>query len=137
VIGSAVGAVVGGMAKLIEQWRQRNQNSVQPRRWVIYAAMLGSFLGMLLICLLPINANSMSLHIGCNEDARQWYMTMLVVLTPIGSILGAVVGAILRNRLPARIHQQKLAGFVLLVSYLICTVVLCQGLAPHPQFYPS
>jgi membrane protein YqaA with SNARE-associated domain len=134
VIGSAVGAAVGGIAKRIGRRQQRDQddlqNSTQPKRWVVYAAMFGSFIGMLLICMLPILASPDSLIGG--PYAGLWLLIMLIMLAPIGSILGAVVGVLLGAKLPARIHQPKLAGIILLVSYIICIVALYLGLAPPP-----
>jgi hypothetical protein len=130
VIGSAVGAVVGWIAKLIWRRRQHDKDSVQPMRWVVNAAMFGSFIGMLLICMLPILASPASLIGG--PYGGIWLMVMLIFLAPTGSILGAVVGAVLGAKLPARIKQPKLAGIVLLVSYVISASVLYVGLAPPP-----
>jgi membrane protein YqaA with SNARE-associated domain len=130
VFGSAVGAVVGWIAKLIGRRQQRGQDSVQPKRSVIYAAMFGSFIGMLLICMLPIQANPASLIGGPYSGI--WLMILFILLAPIGSILGAVVGAVLSAKLPARVKQPKLAGIVVLVSYVIGTIALYLGLAPPP-----
>jgi DNA-binding beta-propeller fold protein YncE len=130
VFGGAVGAVVGWIAKLIGRRQQRDQDSVQPKRWVIYAAMFGSFIGMLLICMLPIQTNPASLIGGPYSGI--WLMIMFIMLAPIGSILGAVVGAVLGAKLPDRVKQPRLAGIVLLLSYVICIIVLYLGLAPPP-----
>jgi WD40 repeat protein len=132
VIGSAVGAAVGGIAKLIGRIGRLDKDSAQPKRWVIYAAMFGSFIGMLLICMLPILASPGSLMLGRDMYAGHWAMILFMMLSPIGSILGAVVGALLGAKLPARIKQKKWATIVVLLSYVICVVALYLGLAPPP-----
>ncbi|MCM1982973.1 WD40 repeat domain-containing protein [Lyngbya confervoides] len=130
VIGSVTGAVIGWIVKLIGRRRQRDQDSIQPKRWVLTAAMFGSFIGMLLIGMLPIQASPASLIGGPYSGI--WLMMMVILLAPTGSILGAVVGAVLGAQLPARINPLKLAAIVTLVSYLICIVALYLGLAPPP-----
>jgi membrane protein YqaA with SNARE-associated domain len=133
VIGSFVGAIVGAIARQIGQ--RRDPASVQPQHGVVYRAMFGSFIGMLLICMLPILANPTSLSSGSFSGLS--FLLQLILLAPLGSILGAVVGILLGAKLPTRLQQPKWAGMVLLVSYLICTVALYLGLAPPPVTFST
>ncbi|MGB8699939.1 MAG: hypothetical protein WCD18_11030 [Thermosynechococcaceae cyanobacterium] len=127
-IGSAVGALVGWLATLIWRRTQRGKDPSRSGRSLIKPAILGSFIGMLLIGQLPIAANPASLIGGPYSGI--WFMVMFVMLTPLGSISGAILGAMIGANLPARIKPPKLMGIVLLVTYLFCASILYVGLAP-------
>ncbi|NCJ07385.1 WD40 repeat domain-containing protein [Synechococcales cyanobacterium C] len=127
-IGSVVGAVVGWLATLIWRRTQRGKDLSRSGRWLIKPAIFGSFVGMLLIGMLPIEANPAS-RIG-GPYGGLWFLLMFLILGPLGSISGAILGAILGANLPARIKLPKLMGIVLLVTYLLCASILYVGLAP-------
>ncbi|UOO10816.1 MULTISPECIES: WD40 repeat domain-containing protein [unclassified Synechocystis] len=130
VIASVVGSVVGWIATLI--WRGKNlsdlSDSPNPRGWLIKPAIFGSFIGMVLIGLLPIEANPASLVGG--PYSGLWFLMMFVFLAPLGSIAGAVIGATLGTKQFSQIKREKLIGIVLLLTYFFATVVLYVGLAP-------
>lgn len=55
---------------------------------------------------------------------------MFLMLGPLGSISGAIIGAMIGANPPARIKLPKLMGIALLVTYLFCASILYIGLAP-------
>jgi hypothetical protein len=128
VIGSVVGAVVGWLATFILRRRQRGKALSLPRRSLIEPAIFGSFIGMLLIGILPIEANPASLIGG--PYSGLWFLMMFVMLAPLGSISGAIVGVIVGSKQFTSINQQKLMGVILLLAYLFSASVLYVGLAP-------
>lgn len=129
-IGSVVGAVVGWLATLIWRRKQAGIASDNPRRSLIKPAILGSFIGMLLVGMLPIEANPASLIGG--PYSGLWFLMMFVSLAPLGSIFGAILGATLGAKQSSPINQQKSVGIVLLLVYIFSAVVLYIGLAPPP-----
>lgn len=127
-IGSVVGAVVGWLATLVWRRTQQSKDPSRSRRWLINPAIAGSFIGMLLIGMLPIQANPASLVGG--PYSGLWFLIMFVMLAPLGSISGAIIGAIIGASPPTRIKLPKLMAIALLVTYLFCASVLYVGLAP-------
>ncbi len=127
VVGSVVGTVVGALATLIWRRSQRGKPTPPSRRWLIKPSIAGSFLGMLLIGTLPIQANPASLVGG--PYGALWMMGMLALLVPSGSLLGAILGAVIGAHPPKRLTTSQLLGGAVLITYLICTVVLAVGLA--------
>ncbi|MCP9850391.1 WD40 repeat domain-containing protein [Cyanobium sp. Morenito 9A2] len=127
VVGSAVGAVVGALATLIGRRAQRGQPSPSPRRWLIKPAIAGSFLGMLLIGTLPIQANPAS-RVGGPYGAL-WAMVLFALLAPTGALAGAGLGAWIGVRPPKRFRPTQLLGAAVLITYLICFLVLAVGLS--------
>jgi hypothetical protein len=128
VIGSVVGAIVGWLATLIWRRSQRGQHAGRSGRSLIKPAIFGSFIGMLLIGMLPIEANPASLIGG--PYSGLWFMFMFLMLGPLGSVSGAILGAVMGAKLPPDSQPPKRMGFVLLVTYLLCTSILYVGLAP-------
>ncbi|MBE9176197.1 WD40 repeat domain-containing protein [Synechocystis salina LEGE 06155] len=128
VIGSVVGAVVGWLATLIWRRRQRAKGQLICRRWLLKPAMFGSFIGMLLIGMLPIEANPASLIGG--PYGGIWFYVMFIMLAPLGSISGSILGVVIGARQSTYMKQPEQIAAILLVIYLFCASVLYIGLAP-------
>jgi len=95
VLGSVVGALVAAITALMRRSRLRRSGSLSQedgvsRRSLLRASLWGSFLGTILISLLPIEANPASL-IGGPYGAI-WFGFMLLIFVPAGATTGAVLG---------------------------------------------
>jgi len=118
VVGSVVGAVVAGIVSLLRRSRPR---AVGPAVW-------GSFLGVLLVGLLPIEANPASLIGG--PYAGLWFLSMALLFVPVGAVGGALFGILAIGHPRARLRGPRALAALTLGAYALSAVVLTLSLSP-------
>jgi MFS family permease len=95
-IALVLGSLIGWVATAIARKKSRSR----PAPNLIMPTMFGTFVGMMLIGFLPIEANPSSLVGG--PYSGLWYMLMFIVLAPLGILLGAGLGISLGTKLTAQ-----------------------------------
>lgn len=121
VVGGGIGWIVTAIA------RKKSRTSGHPAQSLVYPAIFGCFVGMMLIGLLPIEANPASLVGG--PYGGLWYFITFIFLAPTGSLVGTVAGLLVGGKLsPAR--QKKVGKWGLAVTYLIAVTALYFCLVP-------
>lgn len=123
LISVVIGAVVGGIIGLIMgKISRRMKDTLIP-------AMLGSFLGMMLLAMIPIFA-SPDTYIG-GPFGGLAIMFKFIVVAPIGSIIGAVVGGICGLKLSSQFKPRfTLIGLIFTYSMVLISIYVT--LAPPP-----
>lgn len=124
LISLVVGAVVGGIIGLvIGKINRRIKDTLFP-------AILGSFIGMMLLAMIPIFA-SPDTYIG-GPFGGLAILLKFIVVAPIGSIIGGVVGGICGLKLSPQFKPRfTLIGLILTYSLMVISVYV--NLAP-PSF---
>ncbi|MCP9792289.1 WD40 repeat domain-containing protein [Vulcanococcus limneticus Candia 3F8] len=117
VVGGVVGAVVAGIVSLLRRSRPRAVGPV----W-------GSFLGVLLVGLLPIEANPASLIGG--PYAGLWFLSMALLFVPVGAVGGALLGILAIGHPRARLRGPRALAALTLGAYALSAVVLTLTLSP-------
>ncbi|WP_411876291.1 WD40 repeat domain-containing protein [Vulcanococcus limneticus] len=118
VVGGVVGAVVAGIVSLL---RRSRPGAVGPAVW-------GSFLGVLLVGLLPIEANPASLIGG--PYAGLWFLSMALLFVPVGAVGGALLGMLAIGHPRARLRGPRALAALTLGAYALSAVVLTLTLSP-------
>ncbi len=118
VVGVVVGSVVAGIVSLLRRSRPR---AVGPAVW-------GSFLGVLLVGLLPIEANPASLIGG--PYAGLWFLSMALLFVPVGAVGGALLGMLAIGHPRARLRGPRALAALTLGAYALSAVVLTLTLSP-------
>ncbi|MCP9817272.1 hypothetical protein KBY76_11460 [Synechococcus sp. GreenBA-s] len=118
LVGGVVGAVVGGIAGRLRRSRPRG----------LGPSLAGSFLGVLLAGLLPIEANPASLIGG--PYAGIWFLAMAVLFVPAGALAGAVLGIVVAGHPRSRLRGPRALPLFTVAAYLISAVVLTLTLSP-------
>ncbi|RCJ30799.1 hypothetical protein A6769_32475 [Nostoc punctiforme NIES-2108] len=124
LISLIIGAVVGGIIGLIMGKISRRMKDV------LIPAMLGSFLGMMLLAMIPIFA-SPATYIGGPFGGLSIFLHFIVV-APIGSIIGSVVGGICGLKLSLQL-KARLTLIGLIFTYGVMVISIYVTLAP-PSF---
>ena len=118
LVGGAVGAVVGGIAGRLPRFRHG----------VLGPSLAGSFLGVLLVGLLPIEANPASLIGGPYSGI--WFLAMAVLFVPPGALAGAVLGIVVAGHPRSRLRGPRALPLFTVAAYAISAVVLTLTLSP-------
>jgi WD40 repeat protein len=129
LISVVIGAVVGGIVGLIMgKTSHRRKDTLIP-------AMLGSFVGMMLLAMIPIFA-SPDTYIG-GPFSGLAIMFKFIIVAPIGSIIGAVVGGICGLKLSSQ-FKPRFTLIGLIFTYSVMLISIYVTLAPPPfQFVKS
>ncbi|MGH1395806.1 MAG: WD40 repeat domain-containing protein [Trichormus sp.] len=129
LISVVIGAVVGGIIGLIiGKISRRMKDTLIP-------AMLGSFIGMMLLAMIPIFA-SRDTYIGGPFGGLAIFLKFIVV-APTGSIIGGVVGGICGLKLSPQ-FKPRFTLIGLIFTYSVMLISIYATLAPLPfQFVKS
>ncbi|MBD2494740.1 hypothetical protein [Nostoc sp. FACHB-280] len=124
LISLVIGTIVGGIVGLIMG------KITHRRKDILIPAMLGSFLGMMLLAMIPIFA-SPATYTGGPYGGLSIFLHFIVV-APIGSIIGSVVGGICGLKLSSQLKPRfTLIG--LIFTYSVMAISMYVTLAP-PSF---
>ncbi|PSB50124.1 WD40 repeat domain-containing protein [Chamaesiphon polymorphus] len=130
VVGAVVGGIVGTIVDLIRRKRAKSKNLPPPPRLVL-SAIFGSFFGTMLIVFIPIQTDRSSLDGG--GYSVLWLYTLLITLTPIGSIAGALFGCFVGAKWQRKFTVRNFA-IALGVVYLVMSMAIYGALVtPTPQ----
>lgn len=123
LISLVIGAVVGGIVGLIMgKINRRMKDTLIP-------AMLGSFIGMMLLAMIPIFA-SPDTYVG-GPFGGLAIMLKFIVVAPIGSIIGGVVGGICGLKLSPQ-FKPRFTLIGLIFTYSVMLISIYATLAPLP-----
>ncbi len=131
-VGSVVGAIVGRIiAPVVYRWilQQRHISTNQPTRSLVFPAIYGSFISLMLGMLL-YQANPFSLEEGLYSDIYFAFMHLWIV--PIFSLTGAIIGTVAAVKLPLVLKKPQVAVIGIVVTYMLSACILYFGLAPSP-----
>lgn len=128
VVASGVGTWVALVGRLGSQ-RKQQANSERPARSLVTLASLGAFIGSLLGLLL-YEANPTSLNSGPFTGLTR--ILGYIVLLPLFSVAGTVIGVVASTKLPTHLRQSKLVGIALATTYALVTGVLYITLSIPP-----
>jgi hypothetical protein len=130
LVGAIVGGIIGTIVDLIKRKRAKSKDQAPPPRLVL-SAMLGSFIGTLLIVFIPFQTDRASIDGG--GYSAIWLYILLITLTPIGSIGGAVFGCFVGAKWQGKFTVHNIA-IALGVVYLVMSMAIYGALAPStPQ----
>lgn len=134
VIAIVVGGIVGAIADFTRRRRARSTNQPLPPRLILFA-MLGSFIGTMLIAFIPIQADRNSLIGGPYYGIL--LLILLITLLPIGSILGAIFGCWAGTTWRHKFNSRNIL-IALGVVYLVMSMAIYGALVtPTPQLSKS
>ncbi|AUT00286.1 hypothetical protein CLI64_07755 [Nostoc sp. CENA543] len=122
-ISAVIGAVVGGVIGLIMGKISRRMKET------LIPAMLGSFIGMMLLAMIPIFA-SPSTYIGGPFGGLS-ILLQFIVVAPAGSIIGGVVGGICGLKLSPQ-FKPRFTLIGLIFTYSVMLISMYVTLAPPP-----
>lgn len=128
VIASGVGALVA-LAERLGKQRKQQSASARPARALVTLASLGAFIGSLLGLLL-YEANPASLNSGPFTALTR--LLGYIVLLPLFSGAGTVIGIVASAKLPTHLRLTKLAGIALASTYALVTGILYITLSIPP-----
>jgi hypothetical protein len=126
VIAIVVGGIIGAIADLIRRKRAKSKNQPMPPR-LVFPAMLGSFVGTMLIAFIPIQTDRSSINGGAYSAI--WLYLLLITLTPIGSILGALFGCFVGDKWQRKFTVRNIA-IALGIVYMVMAMAIYGSLAP-------
>jgi hypothetical protein len=127
--------IVGAIASAIE--RKKDRFSVKEARLTpiqivpnpILFPIYGSFIGLMLLTFLPIQADrgfrNNGIYVGI------WLFQKLIVLAPLGSILGATTGCIIGEQLNRKVNLRHM-WIGLGITYSIMAFTIYTSLVPPP-----
>ncbi len=134
VVGAIVGGIIGTIVDLIRRKRAKSKNQPPPPRLVL-SAMLGSFLGTMLIAFIPFQTDRATLSGGAYSAI--WLYILLITLTPIGSIVGALFGCFIGSKWQRKFTVRNIA-ISLGIVYLVMSMAIYGTLVtPTPQLSKS
>jgi sensor histidine kinase YesM len=120
--------IVGTIASAIERRKDRSAIQIIPNP--ILFPIYGSFIGLMLLTFLPIQADRAFRTSGMY--AGIWLVQKLIVLAPLGSILGATTGCIVGKQLNRKVNLQHM-WIGLGITYSIMAFTIYTSLVPPPM----
>ncbi len=133
-LAAIVGGIIGTSVDLIRRKRAKLKDQPLPPP-LVFLAMLGSFIGTMLIAFLPINIDRNSINGGAYSGI--WLYILLITLTPLGSIIGALLGCFLGAKWQRKFTFRNIA-IALGIVYMVMAMAIYASLAtPTPQLSKS
>jgi WD40 repeat protein len=134
LIALAIGGIFGIVVDLIRRKKARSAGLSLPPR-LVFLAMLGCFIGTMLIGFLPILVDRNSLNGGAYYGL--WLYIQLITLVPIGAISGVTLGCWMGASWRRKFNLRNIS-IALGVVYLVMSMAIYGALVqPTPHFSKS
>jgi hypothetical protein len=120
--------IVGTIALAIE--RKKNRAAIQTRPNPVLFPIYGSFVGMMLLTFLPIQADRSLYNSGMFVGI--WLLQKLMLLAPLGAIVGATTGCIIGEQLNRKVNLWHMS-IGLGITYSIMAFTIYMTLVSQPN----
>lgn len=119
--------IVGTIALAIE--RKKDRSAIQTRPNPVLFPIYGSFIGMMLLTFLPIQADTGLYNSGMFVGI--WLFNKLMLLAPLGAIVGATTGCIVGEQLKRKVNLWHMS-IGLGITYSIMAFTIYTALVSQP-----
>jgi hypothetical protein len=119
--------IVGTITLTIE--RKKNRAAIQTRPNPVLFPIYGSFIGMMLLTFLPIQADRSLYNSGMFVGI--WLFNKLILLAPLGAIVGATTGCIVGEQLKRKVNLRHMS-IGLGITYSIMAFTIYVALVSEP-----